>query len=126
MKVLIVFKEPLDLPIGRGYGLVINKTSWDQSTYKEEYLMYIRVMAMMHQAGFRSPDGEELELNGEEFICGDLTWECFVERVEQDGVQYAIIEDYAGLDENDYQKELFTNEQKWVEIIGRNDLVWKR
>lgn len=126
MKVLIIFREPLNLPIGRGYGLVINKTSWDQSTYKEEYLMYIRVMAMMHQAGFRSTDGVELELNGEEFICGDLTWGCFAEKVEESGVQYAVIEDFDGLDENDYIGELFTNQHKWSELVGRKDLLWQR
>lgn len=126
MKVLIIFREPLDLPIGKGYGLVINKASWDESTYKEEYMMYIRVMAMMHRAGFRSPDGVELELDGEEFIYGDLTWGCFVEKVEESGVQYAIVGDCADLDENDYIGELFTNQHKWSELVGRKDLLWQR
>lgn len=120
MKVLIVFREPLELPTGRGYGLVISKASWAPSPIKQAYLDYIRVTALMYEA----TAGQEPE-SDEEFD-GVLAWSRFAEKVQEDGVQYAEIEDFDDLEESDYNDELFTNKEKWVEIIGRKDLVWKR
>ncbi len=126
MKVLVIFREPLCLPTGQSYGLVIEKTSWDQSPNKEAFLEYIRVLAMMYEAGFRTTDGFELELDGEEFICGDLTWGCFAEKVQEEGVQYAIVGEWDGLEESDYRDEQFTNEEKWAQLVGRSDFEWRR
>ena len=130
MNILIVFKKPIILPVDKDtvqtYGLVLWKECWEPSPYKAAFLLYIRVLAEMFNEGFKSIDGLEFEKDGEFFYYGDLTCKAFEEKVEESGVQYAIVGEWDGLDENDYIGELFTNKEKWSQLVGNADLVWQR
>ncbi len=129
MNTLIVFKKPIILPVDnetvQTYGLVLQKERWEPSPYKAAFLLYIRVLSEMFKEGFKSIDGLEFEKDGEFFYYGDLTCKAFEEKVEKSGVQYAIVGEWDGLDENDYIGELFTNQQKWSELVGQAGLVWQ-
>lgn len=130
MNTLIVFRKPIILPANneavQTYGLVLEKERWEPSPYKAAFLLYIRVIAEMCKEGFRSIDGLELEKDGEFFYYGDLTCKAFEEKVEECGVQYAIVGDCNDLDEDDYMDELLTNKEKWSQLVGKADLEWRR
>ena len=130
MNTLIVFREPIILPVNnetvQTYGLVLEKERWEPSPYKAAFLLYIRVLSQMFKEGFKSIDGLEFEKDGEAYCYGDLTCLAFEEKVEECGVQYAIIGEWDGLEESDYKDELFTNKEKWSELVGQADLEWQR
>ena len=132
MNILIVFSEALNLPVGdnkrvKTYGLVLNKDSWERTSYKDAFMEYVRTIDLMYKYGFISNGGMEFVKNGEMFVYyGDLTWNAFEAVVKICGVQYAVIGECVELDEGDYIDELFTNKQKWEEIARREGLVWQR
>ena len=132
MNILIVFDEALTLPVGdnkrvKTYGLVLNKDSWLSTPYKDAFMDYVRTIDLMYKYGFRSNGGMEFVKNGEMFVYyGDITWRSFQTVVQICGVQYAIVGECVGLDESDYEGELFINQQKWEEIARREGLVWQR
>lgn len=130
MNTLIVFRKPIILPVDnetvQTYGLVMQKERWEPSPYKTAFLLYIRVLSEMFKEGFKSIDGLEFEKDGESFCYGDLTCKAFEEKVEECGVQYAIVGNCNDLDEDDYMGELLTNKEKWSQLVGRSDLVWQR
>ena len=132
MNILIVFDEALTLPVGdnkrvKTYGLVLNKDSWQSTPYKDAFMDYVRAIDLLYKYGFISNGGMEFMKNGEMFVdYGDLTWNAFETVVQICGVQYAIVGDCVGLDEGDYIDELFTNQQKWSELVGKEGLVWQR
>lgn len=130
MNTLIVFKNPIILPVDsetvQTYGLVLQKERWEPSPYKAAFLLYIRVLAEMFKEGFKSIDGLEFEKDGEFFYYGDLTCKAFETMVEESGVQYAIVGDSNDLNEDDYMDELLTNQQKWSQLVGQAGLVWQR
>lgn len=132
MNTLIIFCEALNLPVGdnkrvKTYGLVLSKDSWQATPYKDAFMDYVRTIDLMYKYGFRSNGGMEFVKNGEMFVdYGDITWRSFQTVVQICGVQYAIVGECGGLDESDYEGELFINQQKWEEIARREGLVWQR
>lgn len=132
MNILIVFDEALTLPVGdnkrvKTYGLVLNKDSWEKTPYKEAFLDYVRTIDFLYKHDYISNGGMEFVKNGEMFVYyGDMTWRAFETVVKICGIQYAIVGDCIGLDESDYQGELFTNQPKWEQIVGKEGLVWQR
>jgi hypothetical protein len=132
MNILIVFEEALTLPDGDNkrvetYGMILDKNRWETTPYKEAFLDYVRTIDLLYKYGFISNGGMEFVKNGEMFVYyGDLTWNAFEAVVEICGVQYATVVDCVGLDESDYEGELFISQQKWEEIVGREGLVWQR
>ena len=132
MNTLMIFCEALNLPVGdnkrvKTYGLVLSKDSWQATPYKDAFMDYVRTIDLMYKYGFRSNGGMEFVKNGEMFVYyGDITWRSFQTVVQICGVQYAIVGECVGLDESDYEGELFINQQKWEEIARREGLVWQR
>lgn len=131
MNTLIVFNEALNLPLNNKkkvetYGLVLDKDYWERSPHKAAFLDYVRVMDLMYKYGFKTNGGMEFEKNEMFVYYRDMTWNAFEAVVKICGIQYAIVGDCVGLDESDYIDELFTNQQKWSELIGREGLVWQR
>ena len=132
MNILIVFEEALTLPVAdnekvKTYGLVLNKDSWEKTLYKDAFLDYVRTIDFLYKHGYISNGGMEFVKNGEMFVYyGDITWRSYETVVKICGVQYAVIGECVELDEGDYIDELFTNQQKWSELIGREGLVWQR
>lgn len=132
MNILIIFDEALTLPVGNNkkvktYGLVLDKDSWEKTPYKEAFLDYLRTTDFLFKYGFLSNGGMEFVKNGEMFVdYGDFTWNAFKAVVKICGVQYAIVGDCDELDKDDYQDELFTNQQKWEKIVRKEGLVWQR
>lgn len=132
MNIVIVFSEALNLPVGNNkmvktYGLVLNKDSWEKTPFKDAFLDYVRAIDLMYRQGFKSNGGMKFVKNGEMFVhYGDITWRSFETVVKICGVQYAVIGECVELDEGDFIDELFTNQQKWSELIGREGLVWQR
>ena len=131
MNTLIVFNEALNLPLNnkkkiKTYGLVLDKDYWERSPHKAAFLDYVRVMDLMYKYGFKTNGGMEFEKNEMFVYYGDMTWRAFEAVVKICGVQYAVIVECVELDKGDYIDELFTNEQKWEEIVRREGLVWER
>ena len=131
MNTLIVFNEALNLPLNNKkkvetYGLVLDKDYWERSPHKAAFLDYVRVMDLVYKYGFKTNGGMEFEKNEMFVYYRDMTWNAFEAVVKICGIQYAIVGDCVGLDEGDYIDELFTNQQKWSELIGREGLVWQR
>lgn len=132
MNILVVFEEALTLPVGdnkrvKTYGLVLSKESWQSTPFKDTFMDYVRTIDLMYKHGFISNGGIEFVKNGEMFVYyGDITWRSFETVVKMCGAQYAIVGDCTELDEDDYIGELFTNQQKWEQIVRREGLVWKR
>ena len=132
MNILIIFDEALTLPVGdnkrvKTYGLVLNKESWQSTPFKEAFMDYVRTIDLLYKYGFISNGGLEFVKNGEMFVdYGDITWNTFEAVVKICGMQYAVIVECVELDEGDYIDELFTNQQKWEEIVKREGLVWQR
>ena len=131
MNTLIVFNEALNLPLNNKkkvetYGLVLDKDYWERSPHKAAFLDYVRVMDLVYKYGFKTNGGMEFEKNEMFVYYRDMTWNAFEAVVKICGIQYAIVGDCVGLDESDYIDELFTNQQKWSELIGREGLVWQR
>ncbi|MBR6130242.1 MAG: hypothetical protein IKQ20_00095 [Bacteroidales bacterium] len=131
MNTLIVFSEALNLPVGdskrvKTYGLVLSKDSWQSTPYKDAFMDYVRTIDLMYKYGFKTNGGMEFEKNEMFVYYGDMTWRAFEAVVKICGVQYAIVGDCVGLDKSDYTDELFTNQQKWSELVGKEGLVWQR
>ena len=131
MNTLIVFNEALNLPLNnkkkvKTYGLVLDKDDWERSPHKAAFLDYVRVMDLMYKYGFKTNGGMEFEKNEMFVYYRDMTWNAFEAVVKICGVQYAIVGECGELDEGDYQDELFTNQQKWSELVGKEGLVWQR
>ena len=131
MNTLIVFSEALNLPVGdskrvKTYGLVLSKDSWQSTPYKDAFMDYVRTIDLMYKYGFISNWGIAFEKNEMFVYYGDMAWRAFEEVVKICGVQYAIVGECVQLDEGDYIDELFTNQQKWEQIVGKEGLVWQR
>ena len=131
MNTLIVFNEALNLPLNnkkkvKTYGLVLDKDYWERSPHKAAFLDYVRVMDLMYKYGFKTNGGMEFQKNEMFVYYRDMTWNAFEAVVKICGVQYAVIGECVELDEGDYIDELFTNQQKWSELVGKEGLVWQR
>lgn len=132
MNILIVFEEALTLPVAdnervKTYGLVLNKDSWEKTLYKDAFLDYVRTIDFLYKHDYISNGGMEFVKNGEMYVYyGDMTWRAFETVVKICGIQYAIVGDCIGLDESDYEGELFTNQPKWEQIVRKEGLVWQR
>ena len=131
MNILVVFEGALTLPVEdnkrvKAYGLVLNKDSWKKHPYKDAFMDYVRTIDLMYKYGFISNGGIEFEKNEMFVYYGDMTWRAFEAVVKICGVQYAIVGECVQLDEGDYIDELFTNQQKWEQIVGKEGLVWRR
>ena len=126
MNTLILFNESIVLPINvretaETYGLVIDHDKWMRYPYRRDYIYYIFVTAELLKDGITSSNGIDFEKDGES--CHPYLEE-YKRRVLKSNIKYAITEEAVGLDEDDYFEILFTNKEKWAELIGKGGLVW--
>ena len=64
--------------------------------------------------------------DGIEFGEGDLIWDDYKEKVKESGMQYSVVDEAVELDENEYVDDLFTNKEKWFQLIEKGGLTWQR
>ena len=41
-------------------------------------------------------------------------------------MQYSVVDEAVELDENEYVDDLFTNKEKWFQLIEKGGLTWQR
>ena len=131
MKKLVLFSSPIIVPLEsmgkvEAYGLAISLDSWLNSDWQTKYIWYVLVTAELGKENVISKDGKHFLKDGIEFGEGDLIWDDYKEKVKESGMQYSVVDEAVELDENEYVDDLFTNKEKWFQLIETGGLTWQR